>query len=105
MKKEKMTIDQHIELGREIKNFRACILQSHVMRVGGKTSREYKAVRKALDAVDELRNQLDNVVCRDYMDFKDATKIYYGHEIYQANAKIVHPATTNPNNPTPQENV
>lgn len=58
----------------------------HVINCGNKTSKEYKAARKALVAVDELRNQLDNMICRDYLDFKDATKIYYGSEIYKIKA-------------------
>ena len=74
----KMTLEQHRELGERVKEFRETLMQSHVMCIGNKTSRESRAVHSALKYIDRMKNQLDNVVCRDFPECLDATKIYYG---------------------------
>jgi hypothetical protein len=74
----KMTLEQHLELGERIKEFRETLMQSHVIGIGTKSSRENQAVRKVLKYMDLMKSDLDSVVCRDFRDYPDATKIYYG---------------------------
>lgn len=74
----KMTLEQHRELGERIKEFREILMQPHVMNVGTKASRECRATSNALKHIDRMKNALDSVVCRDFPECKDATKIYYG---------------------------
>jgi len=73
----KMTLEQHREFGEQVQQFRELLLQPHVLFTGTKRSKEYRAVRKALKYIDLMRSELDNVVCRDFPDCSDATKIYY----------------------------
>jgi len=73
-----MTLEQHRELGERVKEFREILMQPHVMCIGNKASRESRAVHNALKYIDRMKNQLDNVVCRDFRECQDATKIYYG---------------------------
>ena len=74
----KMTLEQHLELGEQIKEFRETLMQYHVINIGTKSSRENRAVRKALKYVDLMKSDLDGVVCRDFRDYPDATRVYYG---------------------------
>jgi hypothetical protein len=74
----KMTLEQHRELGERVKEFRETLMQPQVMCIGKKSSRESRAVANALKHVDRMKNELDNVVCRDFPACKDATQIYYG---------------------------
>ena len=73
-----MTLEQHLELGERAKEFRETLMQSHVIGIGTKSSRESRAVRRALKYLDLMKSELDRVACRDFRDFPDATKIYYG---------------------------
>jgi hypothetical protein len=80
MKTEKMTLEQHKALGVQIKQFGTALMQTHVLRVGPKTSRESRAVFRALEHLGRLRNELDNVVRRDFEALKGTealSKIYY----------------------------
>ena len=74
----KMTLKQHLELGEQIKEFKETLLQQHVMCIGSKASYERRAVTNTLKRVDLLKDALDNVVCRDFPQCEDATRIYYG---------------------------
>lgn len=74
----KMTLEQHREFGQAVREFREQLLLPHIRCVGTKSSREYRAVAKALKAIDHLKHSLDSVVCNDFPECKDATRIYYG---------------------------
>jgi len=74
----KMTLEEHRQFGETLKEAREAMMKPCVFAVGKKSSREYRAVRRALKNLDEMRNQFDNLVCRDYPECKDATRIYYG---------------------------
>lgn len=73
-----MTLDQHRELGKRLAEFRRTLMQSHVINVGTRASRENLAVMKALRSVERLQNVLDSRVCREFFDLEDAAKVYYG---------------------------
>ncbi|MCG3776457.1 MAG: hypothetical protein JW395_3316 [Nitrospira sp.] len=74
----KMTLEQHRELGERVKEFRETMMQSHVMNVGAKASRECRATSNVLKHLDRMKDVLDSLVCRDFPDLEDATRIYYG---------------------------
>ncbi len=74
----KMTLEQHLELGERVKEFRETLMQSHVINIGTKSSRESRAVRRALKYIDLMKSDLDSVVCHDFPGYPDATQIYYG---------------------------
>ena len=74
----KMTLEQHLELGERVKEFRETLMQSHVLGIGTKSSRESRAVRRALKYIDLMKSDLDSVACRDFPGYPDATRIYYG---------------------------
>ena len=76
----KMTLEQHRELGEQIRFFRNILMQKHVLCVGTKSSRESRAVANAIISIERMRNRLDNVVCRDFQecDGRDLNSIYYG---------------------------
>jgi hypothetical protein len=85
MRKAKLTIEEHREIGKALKTFRNERLINYAISIENatpKNSRQSKAARKALDAIDELRNVMDDLVCEDYFDeIGDAFKeIYYGAE-------------------------
>ena len=74
----KMTLEQHLELGERVKEFRETLMQSHVLGIGRISSRECRAVRRALKHLDLMKSELDRVVCNDFRGYPDATRIYYG---------------------------
>lgn len=74
----KMTLEQHLELGERVKEFREILMQNHVINIGTKSSRESRAVRRALKHLDLMKSDLDSVACRDFPGYPDATRIYYG---------------------------
>ena len=74
----KMTLEQHLELGERVKEFRETLMQNHVINIGSKSSRESRAVRRALKYIDLMKSDLDSVACRDFPGYPDATRIYYG---------------------------
>jgi hypothetical protein len=74
----KMTLEQHLELGERVKEFRETLMQSHVLGIGRISSRECRAVRRALKYLDLMKSELDRVACRDFRGYPDATRIYYG---------------------------
>ena len=74
----KMTLEQHLELGERVKEFRETMMQPHVMNVETKASRECRATSNVLKHLDRMKNVLDSLVCRDFPECKDATQIYYG---------------------------
>ena len=73
-----MTLEQHLELGERVKEFRETLMQSHVISIGRITSRECRAVRRALKYLDLMKSEFDRIACRDFRGYPDATKIYYG---------------------------
>ena len=81
----KLTLNQHLELGKSIKEFRDKLMQKHVLEIGTKDSKENKAVRKTLRQIDDLRSQLDFVVCHEHAYFDKAHRVYYGPERVKAN--------------------
>ena len=74
----KMTLEQHIELGERIKEFRETLMQRHVICIGIKSSRENRAVRRMLKCLDLMKSDLDSALFRDFSDYPDATEVYYG---------------------------
>ena len=74
----KMTLEQHLELGERVKEFRETLMQNHVINIGTKSSRESRAVRRAIKYLDLMKSDLDSVACRDFRNYPDATRIYYG---------------------------
>ena len=74
----KMTLEQHRELGERVKEFRETMMQPHVMSVETKASRECRATSNVLKHIDRMKSALDSLVCRDFPECEDATKIYYG---------------------------
>ena len=72
----KMTIDQHRLFAEQTKRYREVLLKT--ISVGTKSSREARAVQKALRGVDHLKNVMDSLVCRDFPEVEDAHRIYYG---------------------------
>ena len=81
-----MTLEQHRELGRRVKQFRETLMQQHVACVGKKSSRESRSVENVLKRLEQMRSALDSVVCRDFWECEDVVEIYYGP--YTAHAAI-----------------
>ena len=84
MKLKKMTWEQHIEYGKKIKEMRNLTLEmvEQFGRVYEKTDKINKCAKKLEDAIDSLKNNLDNKVCAEYPEKRDheVTRIYYGEE-------------------------
>jgi hypothetical protein len=83
--KVKLTLQEHQKMGSALKTFRNEHLihyATSIQNATPKNSPQSRAVRKALNAIDDLRNVMDELVCRDYFDeIGDAFKeIYYGWE-------------------------
>ncbi|WP_239377067.1 MULTISPECIES: hypothetical protein [unclassified Frankia] len=78
-KKAPLTLNEHRAMGdtliarsREFANLWVSLSGRY-----GTTHKAPKAAKRAMDAVDELRNQLDSQLCRDLPDDFDPA-IYYG---------------------------
>jgi hypothetical protein len=85
MTKTKLTLQEHQKIGEALKTFRNERLIHYVASIQNATplnSPQSKAVQKALNAIDELRNVMDELVYQDYFgEIGDAFKaIYYGAE-------------------------
>ena len=74
----KMTLEQHREFGERVKEFREAIMEPCVMCVQTKSSRERRATKAVLKQLDHMKDVLDSLVCRNFPECRDATKIYYG---------------------------
>jgi hypothetical protein len=81
MKKPRLTLQEHQEIGAALKAFRNERLIHYsalIQNATSKNSPQSMAARKALRAVDELRNVMDRLVYEDYADAPMG--IYYGTE-------------------------
>jgi hypothetical protein len=81
VKKPKLTLQQHQEMGAALKTFRNEGLIHYAALIHNatpKNSRQSNAAQKALDAIDELRYVMDELVYEDYDDAPNG--IYYGAE-------------------------
>jgi hypothetical protein len=83
MKKQKLTLEQHREIGAALKRFRNDQLIGYSILIQNATplnSPQSKAARKAVAALDQLRNVMDELVYKDYFEEigDDFMKIYYG---------------------------
>ena len=74
----KMTLEQHREFGETVKRFREALLQTHIINVATKASRESRAVQSLFKSLDRLKHRLDSMVFNDFPGCKDAKDIYYG---------------------------
>jgi len=86
-----MTLEQHRELGKRVKEFRETLMQHHVMNVETKASREQRATGNALKHLENMRSAMDSLVCRDFPNCDDAVEIYYGHHTDNAAPSAEHP--------------
>jgi hypothetical protein len=81
--KNKMTKEQHIEFGRQIKQFRRLLIQPHVLNAYGKSSPQAKSAWRTYNALERMKSDFDNAVCRDYSTADwYAPHCYYGHPQY-----------------------
>jgi hypothetical protein len=81
MTKPKLTLQEHREIGAALKTFRNERLvhfAALIQHATPKNSPQSMAVRKALRAIDELRNVMDGLAYKDYDDAPMG--IYYGTE-------------------------
>lgn len=79
--KRGLEINQHVELGKKIKQVHKDLYTIWEEIMEGYTKKSYpvKWVTKAIQNIDELKNQLDSAVCSEHRDSKfDTTKCYYG---------------------------
>ena len=53
----KLTLEQHIELGERVKQFRETLMQPHVLCIGTKSSRENRAVLRMLLDLRRMRSR------------------------------------------------
>ena len=74
----KLTLEEHLELGQRVKEFREALMKSHVLGIGAISSRENRAVHRVLKHIERLKCELDRVVHRDFRHYPDPTAIYYG---------------------------
>lgn len=74
----KPTLEQHRRFGELTKQFREALMEPQIMCSHMKSSRESKAVMATLKKVDQLKDIFDSLVCRDFPEYPDATKVYYG---------------------------
>ena len=78
---KKLTLQEHQEIGAALKAFRNERLIHYsalIQNATSKNSPQSMAVRKALRAIDELRNVMDRLAYEDYVDVPMG--IYYGTE-------------------------
>jgi hypothetical protein len=78
---KKLTLQEHQEIGAALKAFRNERLIHYVELIQNatpKNSPQSRVVRKALNAIDELRTVMDRLVYEDYVDAPMG--IYYGTE-------------------------
>ena len=78
-KKPGLTLDEHRHHGAELKRAREAVLRAYVAASAAYplSSPAVVALRKALDAVGDARNELDEVVCAE-VPGDEAIWCYYG---------------------------
>jgi hypothetical protein len=72
--------EEHVEFGREIKIIRRKLMNlrmSYGVRYK-KTNLSGLALNKAIDCIDRVKNEMDNIVCAENPENPDAIKCYYG---------------------------
>lgn len=79
---EKITLEEHKQLGRILKDLRAKLRESF-NRYGTKKCTKSSSEMKAYNLIDTLKNRLEEIMTKDYptvVDDKnlDFTQIYYG---------------------------
>jgi hypothetical protein len=80
MTKQHPTRREHVELGADLQNARRALLDAAVLTGNRypKDSPQAKAAQKALAAIEELRNTLDNASAREIPGEDWSPTIYYG---------------------------
>lgn len=83
-KKPGFTLEQHKKHGSKINDCYACMVSitTELENAYPKTSPVNRLAKKALKAIEDFRNHIDNMVCDENPSTKDTdlTKIYYGGE-------------------------
>lgn len=81
MKKSGFTLAQHDALGSHLKSARNSFVQGYVDLVNAYPAKTEAVIglKKALDALDEARNKLDDLVCKEHhLNTDEAIFCYYG---------------------------
>jgi hypothetical protein len=83
VRKPKLTLQEHREMGAALKAFRNDRLIKYAVLIENATplnSPQSKAVRKALKALDDLRNVMDAMLYKDYFGEigDEFMRVYYG---------------------------
>jgi len=73
----KITLDQHRKIGAVAIELRELLMQANLLNIGKASSIERRSVHNALKYIDRMRCELDSVVCREFHDCNDVTRIYY----------------------------
>lgn len=79
MGKKGFTYDEHVILAGRLKQARQIIVSAVTETADrvGSSSRSHRLATQVLDRLDELRCELDNVLCRDFPD-REYRGVYYG---------------------------
>jgi hypothetical protein len=87
MKRKKFTLERHRELGAQLLQIRDVFVFLRVeldQTVGRRESNRASVIARKID---ELRNELDEVFCRDYpVEFNTAT--YYPHAVQKLHPRM-----------------
>ncbi len=80
MKKHGFTIEQHREVGRELRRMQQSLvcLAVALSRAYGKTKPIFHQTRQVEKGLAALRSKLDNVVCREHPTDDSVLRCYYG---------------------------
>lgn len=82
--KNQLSFDQHRQLGGELAQARIILLRTlETISTGmGTSSKACRKAYRAVKAVDDLKSELDEVVCRGFPErtVKEKTGCYYGRE-------------------------
>jgi hypothetical protein len=76
-KKPGLTLEQHEKLGLELQTMRDRLVNISVELSKAYPHKISDISSKASETIDVLRNALDDKVCQENPNFKDATKVYY----------------------------
>ncbi len=78
MAKRSITLERHREIGQKLKELRGLLMQHDVLNIGTVASRERRALNKMLAQIEDLKNEFDNVLYRDFPGIEDPIGVYYG---------------------------
>jgi len=80
MRKPGFTIEQHREVGRELRRTQQSLVHLEVAlsRAYGKTKPMVHQTRRVVKGLAALRSKLDNVVCREHPTDNSVLRCYYG---------------------------